>query len=207
MNNLLHWRYATKKFDPTRKVSQEALNELLEVLRLSPSSFGLQPWKFVVVEDPHLRQEIRKHAWNQSQVTDASHLIILCSIKNIDETYIKNFVGQIAKSRNVEPQSLAGYQQMMIGAIQAKDHQEVSNWMKRQVYLALGMLLYACAQKGIDSCPMEGFDAKKVDEVLGLEKEGLESVVFCPVGYRASDDVYAHHKKARFEQDEILIKR
>ena len=204
MNNLLHWRYATKKFDPTRKVSAEALNELLEVLRLAPSSYGLQPWKFVVVENTQLRKEIRKHAWDQSQVTDASDLIVLCSLKNMDEAYIKNFVIQIAKSRGVAPQSLAGYEQMMVGFAKSKTPSELAHWMKRQVYLALGMLLYACAQKGIDSCPMEGFDAQKVDEILGLDQENLESVVFCPVGYRASDDAYATHKKIRFEPNEVF---
>lgn len=207
MNNYLHWRYATKKFDPTRKVSKEALNELLEVLRLAPSSFGLQPWKFILVEDQNLRKEVRKYAWDQTQVTDASDLIVLCSLKTMDEVYIKSFVAQIAKSRGIAPEALAGYEQVMIGFAKGKSPQDLSNWMKKQVYIALGMLLYACAQKGIDSCPMEGFDSKKVDEVLGLGQEGLESVVFCPVGYRASDDTYAQHKKARFEQNEILIRK
>ncbi len=207
MNDYLNWRYATKKFDPTQKITKQELDHLLEALRLSPSSFGLQPWKFVVIQDETLRKEVRKYAWNQPQVTDASHLIVLCSLKIMDENYIKNFVIYIARTRAVTPESLSGYEQMMVATLKNKSLDEISNWMKRQVYLALGMLLCVCAQKGIDSCPMEGFEPKKVDGVLGLDKQGVESVVLCPVGYRAEDDHYAHLKKVRFNKSEILIEK
>ena len=207
MNDHLHWRYATKKFDPTKKVSKADFEELLEVLRLSPSSYGLQPWKFIVVKDENLRKEIRKHSWNQPQITDASHLIILCSLKKMDEVYIKNYVLQIAQARGVSSESLAGDERMMGGAFKGKTSQDVSYWMKRQVYLALGMLLSACAQKKIDSCPMEGFNSQEVDEVLGLDKENLESVVMCPVGYRAQDDKSAALNKVRFKKSEVIIEK
>ncbi|MEI7999206.1 MAG: NAD(P)H-dependent oxidoreductase [Candidatus Omnitrophota bacterium] len=205
MNNYLNWRYATKKFDKAKKVSQQELTELLEALRLSPSSFGLQPWKFIVVKNEKLRQEIRKHSWDQPQVTDASDLVVLCSLKGIDENYIKDYVHRIAQIRDVAPESLAGYEQMMVGTIKGKTSLEISNWTKRQVYLALGMLLSACAQKGIDACPMEGFNSQKIDEILGLAQHGIESVVLCPVGYRAADDDNAGLKKVRFNKEEIFI--
>ena len=207
MRQSLNWRYATKKFDTTKKVSNGDLQELLDVLRLAPSSYGLEPWKFIVIEDQHLRAEIRKHAWNQPQITDASHLILLCSLKIMDEAYVKSFVKRIAQTRSVSTESLSGYEQMMLGFIKGKSASDLSPWMKHQVYIALGLLLSACAQKGIDSCPMEGFDPKKVDEVLGLDKEGLESVVFCPVGYRASDDAHANLKKVRFNEKEVVISK
>jgi len=207
MNDYLNWRYATKQFDPLKKISMTEFDELLEVLRLSPSSFGLQPWKFVVVQDQVLRKEIRKHAWDQAQVTDASHLIILCSLKTMDEAYIKNCVHDIARVRSLPMDSLAGYEQMMVSIVKTKSQDELSNWMKRQVYIALGMLLSACAQKRIDSCPMEGFNPKKVDEILGLDKQAIESVVLCPVGYRSQEDQYASLKKVRFQKNEILIEK
>ena len=117
MSESLNWRYATKKFDPTKKISKSDLQELLESLRLAPSSFGLEPWKFIVIEDGHLRAEIRKHAWNQPQITDASHLILLCSLKTMDEAYIKRFIQRMAQTRGITAESLGGYEQMMVGFV------------------------------------------------------------------------------------------
>lgn len=206
MNDYLNWRYATKKFDPFKKISKQDLVELLEVLRMAPSSYGLQPWKFIVIENQELRQQLRKHAWNQPQVTDCSALIVLCSLKEMDENYIKNFVAQIAQARGVTLESLAAYEQMMVDFLKGRSAQDNSYWMKNQVFIALGMLLCACAFKKIDACPMEGFDAKAFDKVLGLDAQGIESVVLCPVGYRAADDKYAALKKVRFQENEVFIK-
>lgn len=207
MSEYLNWRYATKKFNPARKIPEQEFCELLESLRLAPSSYGLQPWKFIVVRDEDLRKTLRSHAWDQPQVTDASHCIVLCALKTMDAHYVRNFTARIAKTRGVARESLSGHEQMMLGSLKAMSAQALSDWMKRQVYLALGMLLAQCACKKIDSCPMEGFDAKKFDEVLGLEKLDLESVVLCPVGYRAKDDQYAALKKVRFAKDEVFIEK
>lgn len=207
MHDHLNWRYATKKFDSSKKISSQELSRLLDVLRLAPSSYGLQPWKFIVVTDEDLRKQLRANAWDQPQVIDASHLIILCSLKEMDEKYVKGFTTQIAQSRGVARESLAGYEQMMLAGVKAKSPEEISSWMKRQVYIALGMLLLECAHMKIDACPMEGFDSKRFDAILGLEKEGIESVVLCPVGYRAADDHYAGLKKARFAKDEVFIEK
>jgi nitroreductase len=207
MNDHLNWRYATKKFDTTKKISKQDLAELLEVLRLSPSSYGLQPWKFIVVHNPELRKKLRSHAWDQAQITDADTLIVFCARQTMDENYVKNFVGSIAKTRGVAKESLSGYEQMMLGALKSKSPEGVFQWMKNQVYIALGFLLSECAQHKIDACPMEGFDHKKFDEILGLSQEGLESVVLCAVGYRAADDHYADLKKVRFDKNEVFIDR
>ena len=207
MSEHLNWRYATQKFDPARKIPEVEFRELLESLRLAPSSYGLQPWKFIVARDEDLRKALRKHAWNQPQVTDASHLLVLCALKGIDPDYVKDFTARIAKSREVAPESLSQYEQAMLNSLTAMPAQALSDWMKRQVYLALGMLLAQCAYKKIDSCPMEGFDAKKFDEILDLAKLNLESVVLCPIGYRAKDDQYAGLKKVRFRKNEVFIEK
>lgn len=207
MSDHLNWRYATKKFDPTKILSSQEIEGLLEALRLAPSSFGLQPWKFVVVKDKALRSEIRKNAWDQPQVTDASHLIVLCSIKQMDEGYVKNFTKQIAAARGMSVESLAGYEGMMLGSLKAKGPLDLVSWMKHQVYIALGFLLSECALKRIDACPMEGFDSKKVDEILGLSGQGLESVVMCPVGHRAKDDHYADLPKVRLSMHEAILQK
>jgi nitroreductase len=207
MSEYLNWRYATQKFDPVRKIPEAEFLELLESLRLAPSSYGLQPWKFVVVRDETIREKLRKHAWNQPQVTDASHLLVLCALKGINPGYVKNFTARIAKSRGVALESLSGYEQAMLNSLKTMPAQALSDWMKRQVYLALGMLLAQCAHKKIDSCPMEGFDAKKFDEILRLKKLDLGSVVLCPIGYRAKDDQYAGLKKVRFTKSEVFIEK
>jgi nitroreductase len=207
MTGYLRWRYATKKFDPSRKIPEREFSGLLESLRLAPSSYGLQPWKFVIVRDKALRKILREHAWDQPQVTDASHFIVLCALKTMDENYVKTFTAQIAQARGVARESLTDYEQMMLGPLKALSPAALSVWMKRQVYLALGMLLAQCAHKKIDSCPMEGFDAKKFDEILGLEKLNLESIVLCPIGYRAKDDQYAGLKKVRFTKSEVFIEK
>jgi nitroreductase len=201
----LNWRYATKKFDPSKKVSEEDLNELLESARLAPSSYGLQPWKFVVVTNPDLRKKLREHAWGQPQITDASHLIVLAARTDVDEKYIKEYVAEIAKQRSVPVESVKGYEDMMIGDLTQRPKDALLDWSKRQTYIALGFLLFAAALKRIDACPMEGFDPAKFDELLGLKKKNLTSVALCPVGYRA-DDPASKSVKVRFKDVFIFEK-
>jgi nitroreductase len=200
----LNWRYATKKFDQAKQVSEAELNELLEVIRLSPSSFGLQPWKFLVIKDAKTREKIKPHAWNQPQITGASCLILFCTLKSIDEKYVIGYLERIAKIRGMAVSSLDDYKKMMLGFVSSHDKLWLSEWMKRQAYIALGMLLSECARRRIDACPMEGFDPLKVDEVLGLAKEDLQSAVMCAVGYRAADDMFASFNKVRFESSEVI---
>ena len=177
MNDDLNWRYATKKFDASKRISKQEFAELLEVLRLSPSSYGLQPWKFIIVHDPVLRNKLRIHARNQSQITDADTLIVFCALKSMDEEYVKHYIDRIAQVRGVTRESMLGYQQTMEDSLKGKSHDAISYWMKKQVYISLGFFLNECAHRKIDACPMEGFDPQKFDEVLELSKEGLESVV------------------------------
>lgn len=207
MNDHLNWRYTTKKFDPARKVSEEDFKSLLEVLRLAPSSYGLQPWKFVVVRDVPLRNRIKIHAHGQAQVVDASHLIVFCALRSMDVEYIGKYISRIAEIRGVERKLLEGYERSMQGFLKSQTPQEMSEWMKRQVYIPLGILLAECARRKIDACPMEGFDVSGVDKDLGLEEEGATAIALCAVGYRAADDRYAGLKKVRFETKELFIER
>ena len=207
MNEHLNWRYATKKFDPSKRLSQQELSELLETLRLSPSSFGLQPWKFIVLQNSELRKKLRPHAWDQSQITDADILIVFCVLKKMDENDVKRFVESMAKVRGISKESLQGYEQQMLGFLKSKNPEAVFQWMKNQVYIALGFFLNECAYRKIDACPMEGFDHKKFDEILDLSHDGLESVVLAAIGYRANDDHYAKLQKVRYSKDELFIEK
>ena len=207
MNEDLNWRYATKKFDTSKKISKQEFTELLEALRLSPSSYGLQPWKFVIVLDPLLRNRLRPHARNQPQITDADTLIVFCVLKSMDEGYVKHYVDRIAQVRGVTKESILGYEQVMVDSLKGMSPDAILQWMKRQVYIALGFFLNECAHRKIDACPMEGFEPQKFDEVLELSKEGLESVVLCTIGYRAVDDHYAELQKVRFNENEIIIRK
>lgn len=201
----LNWRYATKAFDPTQKLSAEQWVEVSEALRLSPSSYGLQPYKFVVVANPELRAKLLPHSYNQAQVTDASHLIVLCRLATIDAAYVEKFVALMAQTRGVDPSTLDGYKSMMLGFVAGLNEEQKAVWMDKQVYLALGNFLTSCAVLGIDATPMEGFVPAKYDEVLDLPAKGLHATVICPIGVRSATDTYAAAKKVRFPAEELFV--
>ncbi len=199
----LHFRYATKQFDPDRKIDAETWSALEQSLILTPSSFGLQPWKFIVITDAGLREQLVSHSWRQRQVADCSHLIVMAVQKSVDEAYIDRFVARIAEVRGVTAESLAGYRGMMTGSIGMMSPE----WAARQAYIALGQFMLAAALLGIDTCPMEGFLPAKYDELLGLEARGLTTAVLCPAGYRAAGDKYADVAKVRFAADDVIERR
>jgi len=207
MNEHLNWRYTTKKFDRSEKILEEELKSLLNVLRMAPSSYGLQPWKFVVVRDVSLRSQIKTHALGQAQVVDASHLIVFCALRSMDDEYIRKYVNCMSEIRGVERKTLEGFELSVQEFLKSQTPLEISGWMKRQVYIPLGMFLSECARRKIDACPMEGFDVGNVDGALGLAQEGVTAVALCPIGYRAADDRYAGLKKVRFETKELSIER
>ena len=202
----MKWRYATQKFDTTKKLTEEQIDELLQAIILSPSSFGLQPWKFILVTNPEVRKKLREVGYNQLKITEASHLIVFTVEKNIDEKLADKFIESISKIRGVNIADLKGYADMIKGSIASRTPEQNVEWATRQVYIALGVLITSAAIQGIDVGPMEGFDPKKFDEILGLEKMGLESKVIAAVGFRASDDPSASYKKVRYSQDEIVIR-
>jgi len=203
--NALNWRYATKIFDASLKIDDAKFETLTEALRLSASSFGLQAWKFVVVENHDIRNELRKAGYDQAQFTNASHLIVLCRAK-IDEALVDNFMASIAETRKIMPSGLDGYKKVIMGSLSSRSADEVNNWAARQVYIALGTLLETAALLGVDACPMEGFDNAKFDEILKLGEKGLSSVVCCALGYRSALDEAAKNPKVRFPRADVIVK-
>lgn len=200
----LRWRYATKKFNPNKKISDAEFKVLMEVISLVPSSNGLQPYKFIVVENPEVRQQLREKSWNQSQVTDASHLIVMCAFIELSEWHIDEFISLNQTIRLAEPEKLIGFSMHLKKSVISKPLEEVTANNENQVYIALGHLLHAAAQMRIDSSPMEGFQKEGYDEVLGLKAKNLKPVVVCALGYRSDEDAYQHQKKVRKNVGELF---
>ena len=200
----LQWRYATKKFDPARKISPDDWRTLEQALVQAPSSYGLQPWKFFVVTERALREKLKPLSWNQSQVTDASHLVVFAIRKNMGPADVERHVARIAEVRGVAPKSLEGFKQMILGLF-SRPVEEVNIWAMHQVYIALGFFLCAAAMLGIDACPLEGFVPQKYDEILGLAEQGYGSVVLATAGYRASDDRHIALPKVRFKTEDVIV--
>lgn len=195
----LDWRFATKSFDSEKKVSAADEATILEAIRKAPTSFGIQQLHVVNVQNPALRETIKSHAWNQPQITEASHLLVFCARNDID-TRIDTMIDMMSGGDATAKESLAGYQQMMKGAIAGKTPEQIMNWSSRQAYLALGFGLAACAELSIDSCPMEGFDPALVHADLNLPAH-LFPYAILAIGYRKEDPT---HPKFRFPLDEIV---
>ena len=202
----LEWRYATKAFD-TRKLPDATWAALEESLRLTPSSFGLQPWKFIVVNDPAVRAKLRPVSWNQSQVTDASHLVVFARRTEMTEADVNEFFNQIVSDRKIDASVIEPYRQMMLGGVvKGKDAAAQKDWAARQLYIALGQLMGAAAALAVDTCALEGIDPAAYDEILGLKGTGYEVVVACAVGYRSADDKYAAMKKIRYPAGRVIAR-
>ena len=200
-----NWRYATKKFDSSKKISTEDLNTLKEAIRLSSSSYGLQLYKVLIIENPELRAKIQPAAWGQSQIVDASHLIVFANQTTVTDEDIDGYLKNVAETRNIPETALSGYGDFMKGGTLAKSEDEKSNWTSKQTYLALANLLNAAAELKIDVTPMEGFVPAQVNEILGLDKLGLNASLIAPIGYRSEEDATQHQKKVRKSKEELFI--
>lgn len=202
----LNWRYATKAFDPARKISPADWSTLEQALVLTPSSFGLQPWKFVVITDQTVKDSLVPVSWGQRQVADASHIVVMAVKTEIGEADVTAYMENTAKTRGIPVESMDGFKNIILGFIANPPFGlTVKDWVTRQVYISLGNLMTSASLLGIDICPMEGFDPEKYNEILGLTKLGLRSVVTCPVGYRAESDKYASLPKVRFPASELVL--
>jgi nitroreductase len=199
MNLLEHlqWRYATKKFDPTKKVSSNDLEKIKQAIQLSVSSYGLQLYKVLIIENLEIREKLKPVSWNQSQITDASHLIVFCNYIDATPQAIDNFIEQTAVMRSLDLERLNGYGDFIKSKLNEKSDTEKASWLKSQTYLALGNLLNACAELKIDACPMEGFEPEAYNEILGLNEQGLNAAVISPIGYRHHEDDTAELPKVR----------
>jgi nitroreductase len=202
----LNWRYATKQFDPSRKIAPEDWAALEDALVLSPSSGGLQPWKFVVITDPDVRTRLTPVSYGQAQINDASHLVVFAAKTNFSEADVDAHIKHLSEVQGAPVEALAPYRGMLLGGIvQAMDEAARNAWARNQAYIALGNLLTSAALLGIDACPMEGFDRAKYDELLGLKAKGLASAVIATLGYRLSTDKNATASKVRFPKDQVVI--
>jgi nitroreductase/dihydropteridine reductase len=202
----LNWRYATKKFDLTKKINPEDLETLKEALRLTPSSYGLQPWKFLIIENQELRSKLREYSWGQAQVTDASHLFVLCTHTDITEDFIDQHISTTAAIRNIDPANLQGYGNFVKAQMKALTPEQKKTWNSKQAYIALGQLMAVCAELRIDATPMEGFEPENYNKILGLNERGLHATLVCPVGYRSEDDTAQHTTKVRKPLNELFEK-
>ena len=199
----LKWRYATKIFNADKTIPDEQWQALEDSLVLTPSSFGLQPWEFLVLTDRERREALVEHSWNQRQVVDSSHLLIIALRTDIDEAFVDRFMQRVEEVRG-EVGAFGAYRDMMVGFINNMDAAALLQWAKLQTYIALGQFMTAAALLEIDTCPMEGFLADKYDEALGLKERNLSAAVLCPAGYRSKEDKYGTLPKVRNPRESLI---
>ncbi len=201
----LNWRYATKTFDSAKKIPAAVWSTLEEALVLSPSSFGLQPWKFIVITDPAVKAKLVPASWNQTQPADCSHFVVFAVKKNIGADHVEKFLQRTVEVRGGTRESLNGYAQVINGSLEgAAKAGRLDTWQAHQLYIALGQFMAAAALIGVDTCPMEGIDPAQYDDILGLKGSGYATVVAAAAGYRAPSDKYATAKKVRFAHSDVI---
>lgn len=202
----LNFRYATKAFDPSRKISPENWAALESSLALTPSSFGLQPWKFLIIESPEVREKLKSASWGQGQVTDASHLIVLTTRTDLSQQDIDLWIARLSEVQGTPIDNLAGLSDVISSFAGGMDSAAKQAWNTRQVYIALGQLMTSAALMGIDTCPLEGISPADYDDILGLKDSGYATAVACALGYRSADDKYATATKARFPEEKVIAR-
>lgn len=200
----LNWRYAVKHYDPTKKLSDEQLDTLTAALRLTPSAFGIQPWKFFVISNPEIRAKLRAAGYDQPQITDASQIIVFTVSTKLDDAAVDHYVQSIAAARSIPVEALAGLSTMLKGRFAGMTQEQKTAWATKQAYIALGVLIATAAQEHIDAGGMEGFDPAQFDEILGLKEKSLTTVVIAPVGFRLATDEGAAIPKFRFPKGEVV---
>lgn len=195
----LNWRYAVKKFNPDQKISDSEWSHLQEVVRLTPSSYGLQPWKFIWVKDRDLLEKLRLFSRDQSQVTDCSHYLVIAYLEKVDEFHVDRHLDQMVKIRGGAPASLSKWKESVIDKLlKGRRAGQLDRWAERQTFIVLGQVMTAAALLGIDTCPMEGIEPEKYDEILGLQGSGFKTIATIAFGYRSTEDKYSEMKKVRF---------
>lgn len=201
----LQWRYAAKSFDPTRKIPAAEWSALEEALVLSPSSFGLQPWKFLVITDQATKEALVPVSWNQNQLAEASHVVVFAVKHPIEPSDVADHIARTAELRGVDVATLKGFSDVVMAFVsRPADEFDCLAWASRQVYIALGNFMTSAALLGIDTCPMEGMDPAAYDRILGLEGTGFRTLAACPAGYRNPADKYATLPKVRFPKERVV---
>lgn len=200
----LNHRYATKRFDPERAIPAETWEALEQALLLAPSSYGLQPWKFLVVDDPALRRELVPATWNQPQPVEASRYVVFAVREDLAEADADRYLARMAEVRDVPASSLAGFRGMLLSAFSARTPSARQEWNARQAYIAMGQFMAAAALLGVDTCPLEGLLPAEYDRILGLEGSGYRTVAAVAAGYRSPEDPYAELPKVRFALGDVV---
>jgi nitroreductase len=201
----LQWRYATKVFDATKKIPDDLWQALKQTLVLTPSSYGLQPYKFLVIDSPAKRAELLPHSWGQKQVVDASHFIVFTAQTKVTEAHVDRLINHTSQARHIPAAALDAYRGMMLGDLVSGPRSKIAHeWATRQAYIALGNVMTCAAVLGVDACPMEGFVPAEYDRILGLNGSGYASVVCCALGYRSANDKYADLAKVRYEPADLV---
>lgn len=200
----LEWRYATKRFDTTRKISREELDLLKRSIQLTPSPYGLQLYKVIIIAEQELKEMLKPVSWHQHQITECSHLFIFCNYATVKDEYVDEYIHTRSGILHIDSGQSATRGAFMKGKIAEKTPEQKTNWLKNQTYLALGNLLGACADLKIDACPMEGFEPEHYNRILGLEESGLNACVIAATGYRSTEDQTQHHLKVR-KSTELLF--
>ena len=201
----LNWRYATKVFDPAKKIPADVWKTLEQSLVLTPTSYGLQPYKFLVISNPARRAELLPHSWNQKQVVDASHFVVFTARTEMKETDVDRLLKRTVAVRKLPADALSAYRGMMLGdVVNGPRGKTAHEWATRQTYIALGNLMTCAAVLGVDACPMEGLVPTEYDRVLNLNGCGYATVVACALGYRAASDKYAGLAKVRYEAWDLV---
>ncbi len=201
----LEWRYATKQFDTERTVSDADIETLKNAINLTATSFGLQPFRVVVVTDQATKEKLRAAAYDQQQLTTASHVFVFAAKQDVSPEYVDGFMKMTAEQRSIPFEAIKGYADYIKGTMASKDAAFVKAWSNKQAYIALGSLLAAAAELKVDACPMEGFDSAQFDEILDLTEKGLSTAVIVPVGYRSAEDQSQHYAKVRFPLEEMFL--
>ena len=202
--NDLKWRYATKQFDSTQKIPEEELKQLMDVVRLAPSSYGLQLYKVLIINDQETREKLKAASWNQNQITDASALVVFCNYQDVNDHHIDDYINLKSETEQKDINNLKGYGDFMKRKVKGMTQSGKDSWTKRQTYIALGFLLTACAELKIDACPMEGFEIEKYNEILGLADQNLSASVIAAIGYRDKSDKTQHLPKVRKPVNELF---
>lgn len=201
----LEWRYAVKKFDENKFLSEDQIKTLKDAFNLTATSYGLQPLKLLIIKNKAIQKELVPHSWNQKQVVDASHLLVICVPKKFEKEEVEKYFNLVKEIRNTPDSVINPFKEFLTSEIEKKNQEELYLWNKNQAYLAMGNLLTVCALEKIDACPMEGFTPEKYDEVLNLEEKNLTSVLVLPVGFRANDDYMKDLKKVRKQVNEVVL--
>lgn len=200
----LEWRYATKKFDSNKKVSKENVDLLKRSIQLSASSYGLQLYKVLFIEDEALKKKLKTVSWDQPQITDSSHLLVFCHYDDVDEKDVDEFIELKANTQGKDIEDLKQFRDSIVSTVESRSKEELQHWTAKQTYIALGHLLIAAAELKIDACPMEGFKPDEYNKILGLTEKGLSAAVIATIGYRSGEDEVQHLEKVRKSKDTLF---